>query len=315
MYKDIVREMVKAFPYICREFTYQKNQLKRSIRAFIKTLKGRYQIKLLQDETFKEKLSVKAPLGYLISSFIALLIIMFIAVLLLVRYSPLQEYFVTDYNENRKDLVDAYTRIDSLSGLVNDNEVYLKNIQGVLSGEAGETIEQAIAREEQQSKEAVESVERTELSEDEQVLRDLLLSGTSIQNMEAVVGERGISSYTFYSPVKGIVSAQYDEKVQHFATDIATKLNEPVKTTLDGHVIFASFTPATGYVIIVQHLDNLISVYKHCAVLLKKTGSFVRGGEVIALVGNTGELSTGPHLHFELWHHGNPVNAENYITF
>src|SRR5690606_17037056 len=118
------------------------------------------------------------------------------------------------------------------------------------------------------------------------VLRDLLLSGTSAKALDDDVGERGISSYTFYSPVKGIVSAQYDEELQHFATDIATKLNEPIKTTLDGHVIFASFTPATGYVIIVQHFDNIISVYKHCAVLLKKVGSFVRGGEVIAMVGN-----------------------------
>lgn len=250
-----------------------------------------------------------------ISSFVALMLVVLFIVLLVARYSPLQEYFVTDYNENRRDLVEAYGRIDSLSRLVSDNELYLDNIQGVLSGSVGETIEQAVAREEKQMREAKPATETTELSEDEQVLRDLLLSGTSAKALDDDVGERGISSYTFYSPVKGIVSAQYDEELQHFATDIATKLNEPIKTTLDGHVIFASFTPATGYVIIVQHFDNIISVYKHCAVLLKKVGSFVRGGEVIAMVGNTGELSTGPHLHFELWHYGNPVDAENYITF
>src|SRR5690606_12369257 len=127
--------------------------------------------------------------------------------------------------------------------------------------------------------------------------------------------ERGISHYTFYSPVRGVVTGNYDAKTTHLATDIATKLNDPIKAILDGHIIFASYTPSTGYVIIIQHTDNLISVYKHCAVLLKKAGTFVRGGEVIAMVGNTGELSSGPHLHFELWHNGNPVNAENYITF
>lgn len=289
--------------------------MQRGIKAFIETLKRKYQIKLLQDDSFKEKLSLKAPMWVFISSFVALMLVVLFIVLLVARYSPLQEYFVTDYNENRGDLVEAYGRIDSLSRLVSDNELYLDNIQGVLSGSVGETIEQAVAREEKQMREAKPATETTELSEDEQVLRDLLLSGTSAKALDDDVGERGISSYTFYSPVKGIVSAQYDEELQHFATDIATKLNEPIKTTLDGHVIFASFTPATGYVIIVQHFDNIISVYKHCAVLLKKVGSFVRGGEVIAMVGNTGELSTGPHLHFELWHYGNPVDAENYITF
>lgn len=289
--------------------------MQRGIKAFIESLKRKYQIKLLQDDSFKEKVSFRAPMWAFISSIIALMLVILFIVLLIARYSPLREYFVTDYNENRKDLLEAYGRIDSLSRLVSDNELYLDNIQGVLTGNVGETIEQAVAREESQMEEAKPNVEVTELSEDEQVLRDLLLSGTSAKNLDAVVGERGISSYTFYSPVKGIVSAQYDEEAQHFATDIATKLNEPIKTTLDGHVIFASFTPATGYVIIVQHFDNIISVYKHCAVLLKKVGSFVRGGEVIAMVGNTGELSTGPHLHFELWHYGNPVDAENYITF
>ncbi len=308
--------MVKAFPYICRKFKQsKKHSLKRKVKALVEALKRRYQIKLLQDASFKEKLSIKAPLWILISSLVAFMMIVLFIVLLLARHSPLKEYFMTDYNESRRNLVDAYSRIDSLSRLVDANDLYLQNIQGVLTGEVGETMDQAVARENKEAEKPVESARTTELSEDEQVLRDLLLSGTSTRNLDAIVDERGISSYTFYSPVRGIVSAHYDEDTQHFATDIATKLNEPIKTTLDGHVIFASFTPATGYVIIVQHIDNLISVYKHCAVLLKKAGSFVRGGEVIAMVGNTGELTTGPHLHFELWHHGNPVNAENYITF
>ena len=308
--------MVKAFPYICRKFKQsKKHSLKRKVKALVEALKRRYQIKLLQDASFKEKLSIKAPLWILISSLVAFMMIVLFIVLLLARHSPLKEYFMTDYNESRRNLVDAYSRIDSLSRLVDANDLYLQNIQGVLTGEVGETMDHAVARENKDAEKPVESARTTELSEDEQVLRDLLLSGTSTRNLDAIVDERGISSYTFYSPVRGIVSAHYDEDTQHFATDIATKLNEPIKTTLDGHVIFASFTPATGYVIIVQHIDNLISVYKHCAVLLKKAGSFVRGGEVIAMVGNTGELTTGPHLHFELWHHGNPVNAENYITF
>src|SRR5690606_38477843 len=135
------------------------------------------------------------------------------------------------------------------------------------------------------------------------------------ENSKTEIKERGVESYSFYSPVKGMVTAGYDKDARHFATDIATKMNEPIQSILDGHVIFSSFTPSTGYVTIIQHRDNLISVYKHCEALLKKEGVFVRGGEVIALAGNTGELSTGPHLHFELWYNGNAVNAEDYINF
>src|SRR5690606_33144130 len=107
----------------------------------------------------------------------------------------------------------------------------------------------------------------------------------------------------------------FDEDTRHLATDIASKKDDPILSILDGHVVLAAFTPATGFVIIIQHGNNLLSIYKHCSSLLKKEGAFVKAGEVIALVGSTGELSTGPHLHFELWHNGNAVNAENYINF
>lgn len=279
-------------------------------------LKERYKIIVLRDDTFVEKIALKAPLWYLISWFLAFFFLLFFFVALLIKISSLKEYIIGDGNySNRKELVEAYSRIDSLSQIANANDIYLNNLKGVLSGNAGESESEALARERKQDKEPVTKRGDIDLSEDEQILKDLLASGNGIQNSEKIVSERGISSYTFYSPVRGIVSSQYDAKTLHFATDIATQLNMPIKATLDGHVIFASFTPSTGYVIIVQHFDNLISVYKHCAVLLKKVGSFIHGGEVIAMVGNTGELSTGPHLHFELWHNGNPVNAENYITF
>lgn len=298
-------------------FTFAADQaqtvLKVQLQHFYLKIRKRYKLVVLQNDTFTEKLSINAPLWQFISWSLALLLLLILVLVVLIKGTSLREYIVgSDVSTNRKELVEAYARIDSLSQKVQDNDAYLNNLMQVLGGSsAGEespVIPVGVAAPEPRA------------TEDDgnamgRPMVDWLAWRPASNQSSTPAPERGISSYTFYSPVRGIVSAGYDPKIPHLATDIATRMNEPIKATLSGHVIFASFTPSTGYVIMVQHLDNLVSVYKHCAVLLKKSGSFVRGGEVIALVGNTGELSTGPHLHFELWSHGNAVNAQDYITF
>jgi murein DD-endopeptidase MepM/ murein hydrolase activator NlpD len=102
---------------------------------------------------------------------------------------------------------------------------------------------------------------------------------------------------------------------KHYGVDIVSKQNEAVKVVLDGTVLFSAWTLETGYVIAVQHSRNIVSIYKHNSAILKKTGDYVRASEPIAIVGETGELATGPHLHFELWSDGNPVDPKEYITF
>ena len=122
-----------------------------------------------------------------------------------------------------------------------------------------------------------------------------------------------LSEIFFFSPIDGIISAKYDAINQHYGVDIVAKRNEPVKCITDGTVILSSWTQDSGYVIAVQHRGDLISVYKHNAELLKKVGNFVGAGEIISITGNTGELTDGPHLHFELWFSGNPVNPEEFV--
>ena len=107
----------------------------------------------------------------------------------------------------------------------------------------------------------------------------------------------------------------FDAKGNHYGIDIVSNLNEPILSVLDGTVVMAGWTLEAGYVIQVQHNDNLISIYKHNSQLLKQMGDRVLAGEAIAIVGNTGELTTGPHLHFELWYNGNPLNPRDYIVF
>lgn len=124
-----------------------------------------------------------------------------------------------------------------------------------------------------------------------------------------------LQEFFLFSPITGFVSNSFNLREGHFGVDIVTRKNEPVKCIADGTVIMASWTQDSGYVIAVQHRANLISVYKHNADLLKKVGNFVNAGEIISIVGNTGELTDGPHLHFELWYNGNPVNPEDFISF
>ena len=290
----------------------QKNKL-------TEALNSRYKLVVLHEDTFEEKAAFRGKLWYWITGAFSTMVVLIILTIVLIRTTSLREYVIgTSLSAyQRAQLLEAYARIDSMEQIALANDIYLNNLQQVISGQAGETLEEANRQQTDRENEASSpSTLAIELSEDERALRELVESGAPYDLPEnSRSTQTGISSYTFYSPIKGIISSNFSPREQHYAVDIAVKLNEPVRTTLSGHVVFASYTPETGYVVIVQHGNNLLSLYKHCASIIKKVGSFVRGGEVIAFAGDTGELSTGPHLHFELWYNGNPVNPTDYIAF
>jgi len=287
---------------------------------FNKLLNARYKVVVLHEETFEEKAAFTGKLWYWITGAVSTIVVLVMLTVALIRSTPLREYVIGPSlsHYERGQLVEAYGRIDSMEQVIQANDHYLSNLRQVISGQAGETTEAISGQQaaDGDRNEAVTADPDVGISEDELALRELVESGAPYDLSENTGNTRtGISSYTFYSPIKGIISSSFSAKEQHYAVDIAVKLNEPVRATLSGHVVFASYTPETGYVVIVQHGNNLLSLYKHCASIIKKVGSFVRGGEVIAFAGDTGELSTGPHLHFELWHNGNPVNPTDYIAF
>ena len=120
---------------------------------------------------------------------------------------------------------------------------------------------------------------------------------------------------TFFTPISGLIIDSFCLKTKHFGVDLVAKKGAKISSVLDGTVISSQWTAETGYVLMVQHENNYISVYKHNSVLLKDVGDFVLAGDYIAVVGNSGELSSGPHLHFELWNNGLPLNPTNYINF
>ena len=119
----------------------------------------------------------------------------------------------------------------------------------------------------------------------------------------------------YFTPLKGTVTNTFNQAEAHFGVDIVAPKNEAIKAALDGTVIFADWTVETGYVIQLQHKNNITSIYKHNSVLLKEVGQRVKAGEAIAIIGNTGKLSSGPHLHFELWKEGKAIDPMQFINF
>lgn len=285
-------------------------------KKLIDKLKERYKLVILNEETFEENASFNASLWYLIIGGATFAILLIVLTIVTIKFTPLREYVsgVTDAS-SKKDIIDAYTKVDSLEQQANANKVYLKNLKNIIEGKVGSAGE---VKPDKNMSKATDSIKLNQkISKEERELRKLIESeGKFDLNAEDKTTEKsGIASYSFFSPLRGKTSDEFDPKIQHYGIDITSRKNENVKATLDGTIVFANFTSETGYVVAVQHRNNLVSIYKHCSVLLKKVGSFVRAGEVIAVVGNSGELTTGPHLHFELWFNGTAVNPKNYMAF
>lgn len=280
-----------------------------------KRLRVKYRMVLMNDESFQEKFSLLlSPLNVIILGG-SLAIFLVVSVTYIIAFTSLREYIPGYADVNmRRQVYETTLRLDSLERAMMLKDRYLENLQMVISGELPETelLEPDTSQdytviEFSQSKQ--DSLLRAMVEEEERYnLRTLQLGA-------APSAESNIRNLFFFAPLKGEISAPFDPKSGHVGIDVVSKENEAVKSTLDGTVVIATWTYDAGYVIAVQHTSNLMSFYKHNSVLLKKQGDAVKAGEVLAIVGNSGELTTGPHLHFELWLGGRPVNPEEYVVF
>jgi murein DD-endopeptidase MepM/ murein hydrolase activator NlpD len=275
-----------------------------------KKLLHKYRLVVLNEDTFEERFSFKLNRlnVFVFSTIFTVILIGFTT--LLIAFTPLREY-IPGYSSTtlKKKATALAFKTDSLQRVIAINEQYVASIRKVLTGDVKEvnfnkdSILDAAQRD-------VSEVSQTP-SKADSILRDKVAQEDKYNPL------RGPAELNFvlFAPVKGTISDGYNPKNKHFAVDIVTVKEAPVKATADGTVIFAEWTAATGYVIILKHKNNLISVYKHNASLNNEQGELVKEGEIIATVGNTGELSTGPHLHFELWSDGYPTNPTNFIDF
>lgn len=277
-------------------------------------LTSRYQLVIRNEENFAEKTSVGFTYSKVILFSVILFSVIFIISLFLSK-TLLAKWFDPRHAqiEMNKQLVQLKDQFDSLSVEVDRKDQFILNFQRVLSGDTSAFKDPAEimnaetrqpARDEDEKDEPTDSTFRKEFEKS-----DLsLVSLTSVKYRE-------LQETFFFSPITGFISDRYDMKRGHYGVDVVAKTNEAVKNVADGSIIFASWTQDAGYVIMIQHRGNLISVYKHNAELLKKVGTFVNAGEIISIVGNSGEMTDGPHLHFELWYNGNPLNPEDFVTF
>jgi murein DD-endopeptidase MepM/ murein hydrolase activator NlpD len=213
----------------------------------------------------------------------------------------------------RRNILMSAIRLDSLDRELALRDKYFANLNAIISGNPPADI--AVRQDTSKNYKAInfntsprDSALRTRVENDE---RYNLTPGSS--SAESVTSLAGMH---FFPPVKGIISGRYDLRTKHYGTDIVTKPKALVSSALDGTVIFTGWTMETGFVIEVQHLNNIVSVYKHNASLLRETGDLVRAGEPISVIGDSGELYTsGPHLHFEIWYKGSPLDPEKHILF
>ncbi len=271
----------------------------------------KYRLVILNESTFEEKISFKlSRLNVFVTG--SLFIIGLIGLTtLLIAFTPLREY-IPGYSSTRlkRQATELTYKTDSLVTALNYTNRYLENIRLVLRGDVENTEMNRDSLFEQYRIDP-ESIDLTPIRED-----SLLRAEVALEDKYNLF-ERGSaeSSLLLFAPVSGTVSQEYNPEQKHYAVDVVAPKDTPVKAVANGTVIFSEWTAETGYVIILEHDDGLLSVYKHNGSLHKQQGDVVRVGEVIATVGNTGELTTGDHLHFELWSHGSPVNPMNYIDF
>jgi murein DD-endopeptidase MepM/ murein hydrolase activator NlpD len=215
--------------------------------------------------------------------------------------------------EMNKQLFDLAQKVDSLGIEVDRKDQFILNFQRVLSGDTSNFKDPAKMLE-GKAKPLTKTSQMDLTPADSQFRKEFEKSDLSLIAL-TTVRYRELQETFFFSPITGFISDHFDAKKAHYGIDIVAKTNEAVKNVADGTIVFASWTQDAGYVIMVQHRGNLISVYKHNAELLKKVGTFVNAGEIISIVGNSGEMTDGPHLHFELWYNGNPLNPEEFVTF
>ena len=278
--------------------------------TLIDKLSERFHILLVNEKTLEKKKVFSSSLVSLVSSGLFAFLLILSSSFMLIYLTPLKEYFrgYTSIELRENALVNSI-KLDSLESLYISQSNYIKSIKDLLSGNI--SFEELDQNSEYIEASSVE-LEIVEANKEDSLLR-ALVEEEDKYNAFDLQGERFTT--VLFPPVKGILSSEFDYESKHYGVDIAMPENSPVHSISEGIIVFAEWTSETGFVIIIEHLNGLISIYKHNASIIKSQGDGIDTGEIIAFTGNTGSLTTGPHLHFELWYQGEPVDPVSYIEF
>ncbi len=283
-------------------------------KKLFQRLKNKYRLVIMNEQTFEEKASFNLrPLNVFVTIGIVIILLITLTTFI-IAFTPLREYIpgYADVKMQRK-VYSLALKADSMEKALNARDLYIQNINNIVNG----NMEGRVDENKKTQGAKYDTIRSLKKSVQDSVLRKEIESQDqyTLGVKSQTAFSNNMSGFLFFPPVKGTVTNRFDPVTKHFGIDIVANANEAVKATLDGTVLIANFTSETGYLIAIQHSNNLISFYKHNSSLLKKAGDFVKAGEVIAIIGNSGELSSGPHLHFELWYNGTALDPQKYISF
>ncbi|MDR0511018.1 MAG: M23 family metallopeptidase [Rikenellaceae bacterium] len=250
-----------------------------------------------------------SPLN-IVSASLALLLVVLVAVATLVAYTSILD-FIPGYpgNRSRETLIANIMRLDSLERRLSSLQVYSDNMSLILDGKIPTT--RGVAQSSDSAKFARDNIVRP--SREDSLLRAAIESGSLFSLPTRAAKSMNVTAKTrFVAPIKGVLSSRFNPKENRYGVEIASAANQQVVAVADGTVALSIWTPNDGALIMVQHVDNMLSIYRRSSTALKTTGAMVKAGEVL---GYTGEGATGGAFEFELWKSGLPVDPESYIVF
>lgn len=280
-------------------------------------LKKKYRVVVYNNETYEEKANFKFTILNFFNILVFSSVLLIVLVIYLIAFTPLREYIpgYTDVSLNRR-VYDMERKADSMELVFQQKDLYINNLKRIISGDDFET-------------DSVNSLLTKSSGTDFSSIKDRKSQNDSLFRLEYEMETKNnlfaneimkdVSSehelLSLYTPMRGHVTNRFNRTEKHYGIDIVAENNSVINSVSDGTVIYADWTVENGYCIGIQHNANIFSIYKHNAVLLKDEGDLVRAGDPIAIYGNSGSMTTGPHLHFELWCNGTPLDPEDYMTF
>ena len=311
---DIFCEICTA---CCQVYLSRMKRKKTGKRYWVDKLRNKYRLVFMNDETLEERFTFRLSRLNVFVALGTMTIILIFLTSILIAFTPLREYIPGYTNVGlQRRLYELQIKTDSIEKDLKKKDLFINTLKDIINGKdmPSEAPVTVTARQNYSNvkirKSAEDSLLRLEI---ESQNRYNLLRNGSPDNKPGL--NKIVGNILFFTPMKGIITNDFNPGAGHFGVDLVAKKDEAIKAVYDGTVILSEWTLETGYVIILQHQQNLLSVYKHNSALLKKCGEFVKAGDPIAILGESGEFTSGPHLHFELWNNGNPVNPKDYITF
>lgn len=289
-------------------------------KTFWERLKHTYRLVIMNNETFEEVGSYRLSLLNVYVLLSTLIVLVGILMWMLITYTPLRRYIpgYSGTSSNQQELVfELSQKVEKLETDASYSKTYIESLRRMLTHNVDTLVQEPVSTTENTDEEdlyILPSEEEIAIREDVQ----LEAIGQQAQDWTRPVNyysAKSLEQFHFISPVSGEVTQRFNREKRHLGVDIIAPTNTAIRAALDGYVFFSDWTLETGNVIGIQHANNTVSFYKHNSVLLKEESSYVKAGEAVAIIGDTGTKTSGPHLHFELWHNGQPVDPEEYISF